>query len=373
MHSGNPDLVELIREKIRRDGPVSFAWFMEEALYHPELGYYSSGRCQIGRTGDYFTNVSVGPFFGRLLATQFAEIWEMLVRPDDFTIVEQGAHHGELARDVFEAARELSPDFFSAVRYSIIEPFPVLQARQRESLREFHEKTNWRKSLAELEPFTGIHFSNELVDAMPVRLIRREGTGDWQERLVDTAGDGFGLVDQPIADEKLWRYLEKLPRGGEGLYETEVNLAALDWMEGVAARLMRGFVLVVDYGHPRDHLYGPERARGTLQTRVHHKVLNSPLAEIGAADITAHVDWTSLAEQAEQHGLAVAGFTDQHHFVTGLLEQCRPGEIHHRALQTLLHPELLGTRFQYLALGKTVPGQTLSGFRFARDPRRLLW
>jgi SAM-dependent MidA family methyltransferase len=85
------------------------------------------------------------------------------------------------------------------------------------------------------------------------------------------------------------------------------------------------------------------------------------------------VDWTSLAEQAEQHGLAVAGFTDQHHFVTGLLEQCRPGEIHHRALQTLLHPELLGTRFQYLALGKTVPGQTLSGFRFARDPRRLLW
>ena len=99
MHPGNPDLAAFIRNTIRRDGPVRFDWFMEQALYHPQFGYYSSGKAQIGRKGDYFTNVSVGPLFGRMLAAQFAEMWELMGRPDDFTIVEQGAHHGEFAND----------------------------------------------------------------------------------------------------------------------------------------------------------------------------------------------------------------------------------------------------------------------------------
>ena len=114
MPAGNPALVDLIRAKIRRDGPVTFAWFMEQALYHPVHGYYSSGRCAIGRRGDYFTNVSVGSLFGRLLAAQFAEMWELLRRPDDFTIVEQGAHHGDFAADVLCTARAKAPEFFSA-------------------------------------------------------------------------------------------------------------------------------------------------------------------------------------------------------------------------------------------------------------------
>ena len=97
MLTGDQALSDFIRQKIRRDGPVTFAWFMEQALYHPELGYYSSGRCQIGRQGDYFTNVSVGPLFGKMLAAQFTEMWEVLGRPDEFTIVEQGAHSGDFA------------------------------------------------------------------------------------------------------------------------------------------------------------------------------------------------------------------------------------------------------------------------------------
>src|SRR3981081_1360925 len=117
MHTGNPDLVAFTRETIRERGPVSFDWFMEQALYHPEFGYYSSGQCQIGRRGDYFTNVSVGPLFGRLLAAQFIQMWEILGRPGDFTIVEQGAHHGEFALDVLEAVREQAPDFFTVLRY----------------------------------------------------------------------------------------------------------------------------------------------------------------------------------------------------------------------------------------------------------------
>ena len=112
MLTGDQALTGIIRQTIRETGPVRFDWFMEQALYHPEFGYYSSGQCAIGRRGDYFTNVSVGPLFGRLLAAQFAEMWEILGRPGDFTIVEQGAHHGEFAGDVLEEARERTPDFF---------------------------------------------------------------------------------------------------------------------------------------------------------------------------------------------------------------------------------------------------------------------
>jgi SAM-dependent MidA family methyltransferase len=372
MHPGSPDLVDYVRETIRQRGPVTFDWFMEQALYHPEFGHYSSGKCAIGRRGDYFTNVSVGPLFGRLLAAQVAEMWEILGRPGDFTIVEQGAHHGEFAGDVLEEARERTPDFFLALRYSVIEPFPILEARQRERLRDFTEKLTWRKSVGDLKPFTGVHFSNELLDSMPVRLIGRESGKDWQERLVDSVGDGFAFVTRPIADEKLRQHLEKLPRVGEALYETEVNLGALTWIEDVARKLTRGFFLAVDYGYPRAEFYAARRTTGTLQCRAEHRAVSSPLEEIGRADITAHVDWTSVAERGEASGLKVIGFTDQHHFITGLLTRRAPQESERCALQTLLHPELLGTRFQFLGLGRDVPDQSLSGFRYAREARTSL-
>ncbi|MGZ4985563.1 MAG: SAM-dependent methyltransferase, partial [Chthoniobacterales bacterium] len=125
MASGVPQLIEEIRATIRARGPVSFAWFMEQALYHPTHGYYSSGRAKIGRSGDYFSNVSVGPLFGRLMAAQFAEMWEKLGRPNEFKIVEQGAHEGCFARDVLAATRELHPEFFDQLRYVIVEPFPI--------------------------------------------------------------------------------------------------------------------------------------------------------------------------------------------------------------------------------------------------------
>lgn len=372
MLTGDQALTGIIREAIRKTGPVRFDWFMEQALYHPAFGYYSSGQCQIGRQGDYFTNVSVGPLFGRLLAAQFAEMWEILGRPDDFTIVEQGAHQGEFAGDVFEEVRQRTPDFFSALRYCVIEPFPILEARQRERLRDFWEKLTWRKSLGDLEPFTGVHFSNELLDSMPVRLISRESGEDWKERLVDQAGDGFAFVTRPIADEKLRQHLEKVPRPGDALYETEVNLVALDWIEDVARKITRGFVLAVDYGYPRDEFYAAERTTGTLQCRAEHRAVSSPLEEIGRSDITAHVDWTSVAERGEEAGLKLIGFTDQHHFITGLLTHRAPQESERRALQTLLHPELLGARFQCLALSRGRPPQQLDGFRYARDARKAL-
>jgi SAM-dependent MidA family methyltransferase len=372
MLTGDQALTDFIRETIGRRGPVSFAWFMEQALYHPEFGYYGSGQCEIGRGGDYFTNVSVGPLFGRLLAGQFAEMWEVLGQPADFTIVEQGAHHGDFARDVLTAAREQTPEFFAALRYRIIEPFPILQKWQAEALRDFGGKVAWEKALDVLEPFCGVHFSNELLDAMPVHLIERQTGSEWEERLVEDSNDGFAFVTRPIGDENLRKQTAKIPSDLPTPYETEVNLEAPKWVEAVAPKLARGFVLVVDYGYARAQFYSPERTSGTLQCYAAHRRGSSPLEAVGRTDITAHVEWTSVAERAEECGLTLSGFTDQHHFITGLLSKRAVAENERRALQTLLHPELLGTRFQYLALSKNAPATLLSGFSFAGDPRSAL-
>ena len=367
-----PALVKMIREEIRSRGPQSFAWFMAQALYHPEHGYYSTDRAAIGRRGDYFTNVSVGPLFGELLAAQFVEIWERLGQIENFLIVEQGAHHGQFARDVLESTRRRSPEFFSGLRYQIVEPFSALQDRQSQGLKEFGDRVLWRRSLDELEPFVGVHFSNELLDAMPVNL---------HGKLVGLEGDKLVFVEGP---------------GG-----TPMNQAMLDWIDCLSTKLERGFVIAVDYGFSRAEF------REVLQVRAKHRALGSPLDEIGEADITAHVNWTDLAERAQANGLRVAGFTDQHHFLTGIISEFGRGGTPRRAigsgpeaappanaspartdwgqsplpsdsktkraLQTLLHPEMLGRSFQVLALEKDVDlAEPLSGFKFARNPCQAL-
>ncbi|MGZ5023895.1 MAG: class I SAM-dependent methyltransferase [Chthoniobacterales bacterium] len=374
MASGVPQLIEEIRATIRARGPVSFAWFMEQALYHPTHGYYSSGRAKIGRSGDYFSNVSVGPLFGRLMAAQFAEMWEKLGRPNEFKIVEQGAHEGDFARDVLETARELHPEFFDQLRYVIVEPFPILQTRQAERLIDFAGKVEWYHSLGQLASFRGVHFSNELLDAMPVHLVKWSGT-EWLERGVTETADGFSLVDLPISDVQLRERVLRIPLPLPEDYETEINLEALRWIDGLAARLDAGFVVAVDYGFTREDFYAPHRTRGTLQCYANHRVLPSPFTQIGEADITSHVEWTSLTERAAVRGLTSAGLVDQHHFITGLLNGPLAQKFEtwteaktKRALHTLMHPGFLGMKFQFLVLAKNV-GQsatTLSGLQFAK-------
>jgi len=376
VNTGNPALVEVIRAEIRARGPQSFARFMEQALYHPEHGYYSSGRAEIGRRGDFFTNVSVGPLFGQLLAVQFAEIWDRLGTIDNFAIVEQAAHHGEFARDVLESLQQRLSEFFSALRYQIVEPFAPLQDRQSQTLAQFGDRVEWQKSVEELEPFIGIHFSNELLDSTPTHLLISTETG-WQEKFVALSGDDFVFVHQPIVDPKLKAFAARLPRLSPG-HEIEVSLAALDWIENVSTKLQRGFVLVIDYGFSRDDFYDSQLRNGTLQVRARHRRVKSVFEDVGNADITAHVNWTSLVEHAEQLGMQLSGFADQHHFLTGiisespaLLESADPKT--KRALHTLLHPEMLGRSFQVLALAKDVdPAMQLAGFKFGREPRHCL-
>lgn len=334
--TGNPALIDIIRAEIEARGPQSFAWFMEQALYHPEHGYYSSGRAVIGRNGDYFTNVSVGPLFGRLLTAQFIEIWERLERIDNFVIVEQGAHDGQFAHDVLEHAKKRAPEFFAALHYRIVEPFPIWQDRQRQRLESFGDRVEWRGAL---EPFAGIHFSNELIDAMPV---------DLPGKLVDLESGKFVLIERSVREP------------------TKFNQAMLNWIDNVAANLERGYVIAIDYGHTRDEF------EPAVQVRAQHRHLESPFEQIGQADITAHVDWASIAARARENGLRVDGFADQHHFLTGIISE-RPelaAEVDpksKRELQTLLHPEMLGRSFQALALSKDVDaGAGLAGFKFAR-------
>ena len=337
---------------------------MEQALYHPEHGYYSSGQCAIGRHGDYFTNVSVGPLFGRLLTAQFAEMWGRLGETENFVIVEQGAHHGDFARDVLESAAKYRPDLFAALRYRIVEPFAILQDRQSQTLSEFEDKIEWRTSINSLDPFTGVHFSNELLDSMPVRLI-----GQSKEKLVDLEGDGFVLIERSLSNGAR---ASTPPRKKEAF-----NQPALDWIDNVAAKLQRGYVLAVDYGHWSNEF------NARVQVRSQHRHLDSPFERIGHADITIHVDWMSVSERAQANGLHVAGFADQHHFLTGIISEWPEIIQSHlldvdskmkRELQTLLHPEMLGRSFQALGLAKNLDPGTLrlAGFKFAREPRSAL-
>ncbi len=365
-------LTEILRDRIARSGPIPFREFMDAALYDPQHGYYTSGRARIGRGGDFFTSVSIGPLFGALLARQFAEMWTRLGEPTEFTIVEQGAHRGEFARDVLTSLRVNAPACFAAARYQIVEPSDALRSAQSEALGEFD--ASWSPSLEAVPAFTGLHFSNELPDAFPVHAVVWDGVA-WRETYVAVEAGRFVSIARDIVSAPLCAALAQLPAVPAG-YRTEVNLAALEWIDALAARLTRGFALVIDYGFSRAEYYRPERTAGTLTGYAQHRRVEDLLAAPGETDLTAHVDFTALAERACDAGLRVAGFTDQHHFIVALGALHFPATIPDspasqrelRAFKTLMHPQMLGRSFQVLALEKGgMSPAPLTGFRFARD------
>ncbi len=372
-------LSESLLAEIARSGPIPFREFMERALYDAAHGYYASGRAAIGRGGDFMTSVSVGPLFGRLLATQFEEMWEHLERPALFELVEQGANTGDFAHDVLSAAQS-RPEFFAALRYHIVEPFETNAGRQRARLAEFAGQVNWHASLEDLPRFTGVHFSNELVDALPVhRVVFRNG--GWKEQYVAADPGGLCWSEGPLSSPELSAFLKHLPEA-EG-YTTEINPEANAWLQTVARRLERGYLLIADYGYSRADYYVPERTQGTLACYRQHRRCEDPLDNPGGQDLTAHAEFTTLAERAEHAGLSLAGFTDQHHFLAALgrhvfPDLTEPGQLtpgrrkEMRAFATLMHPTTMGREFQFLALAKNAP-LNLRGYQFAADPRKTLW
>lgn len=384
---GSSPLVNLIRDHLRRHGPVPFPWFMERALYHPEYGYYASTHLRIGRQGDYYTNVSVGALYGELLASQLIEMWKLLGCPPGFTVVEEGAEDGQLAVDILSAITEESTEAAASIRYTIVEPVPEKQLQQQARLEPaFPGKMTWLNGLDDLEKVTGTFISNELVDAMPVHLVLYRDD-EWSELWVDISGENFCFVPAKIEAPELVQATDRIPIPGASPYRTEVNLAATRWIQAVSSRLERGFVLIVDYGFPRDEYYRPERTEGTLSCYSRHRRSYNPLERPGEIDITAHVDFTSLVEAAEKVSLHLAGYVDQHHFMVGagqsrLLALEKAVETGGSAsasraflgpYRTLMHPGNMGMAFKFLLFAKGLPqSPQLSGFRYGSAPWRLL-
>ena len=389
---GNPKLLAYMREQISNHGPVTFKWFMQQALYHPEYGYYGGGRARIGRKGDFYTSVSVGKIFGELMAKQFEEIWYRMNTPVSFAIVEEGANNGQFAQDLLGWLQQFSPDLFQKVRYWIVEPNPRLQQEQQATLSRWpRNKVRWTNSLAAFEAgsLRGVYFSNELLDAFPVHLVTSTG-GAWEENFVDLTRQGFRFVYGPPSNSLLRAQLEKLPVPlqieSTTPYRTEVNLAALRWIEDIAKVIGQGYIMLADYGYPRDVYYSPERTEGTLMAYSEHRRSDDPLQAVGECDLTAHVDFTSLAERAEANGLRLAGYCDQHHFLVALgeeelmeiertLQELTPDVLHYiRSFKTLIHPSTMGMAFKFIAFSKSVPAveAPLTGFTRCGDGREAL-
>ncbi|MBV9490360.1 MAG: SAM-dependent methyltransferase [Verrucomicrobia bacterium] len=376
-------VAQIIRDEVTRRGLIPFAEFMSLALYHPEHGYYVRPEVRIGRAGDFFTNVSVGAVYGQILADQVAAMHRILGMPEQFTILEQGTEDGRLARDILERLNEAAPRTYAATTYLLIEPHASLRSVQQDQLAAFRPKVAWADAPAEVRPFTGVVLAHELLDAFPVHLVEWRA-GAWQELGVTLEGNRLAYAPLPELAPELAAQLQCIPAPPPDAppYRTEVNLAALGWIRSISRILTRGFVLIIDYGYPRQAYYAPHRSQGTLSCYRRHRRDHDPLGAPGEKDITAHVDFTSLAETGARCGLEVAGFTDQHHFIVGAAErrlsELAPGTTSGRAqpkslrgLQTLLHPAHLGTVFRYLVF--TRPRLPLpDGFRYGRDPRREL-
>jgi SAM-dependent MidA family methyltransferase len=364
----------LLADRIRSTGPISFATFMAEALYHPSEGYYRASKQRTGRSGDFYTSVSVGPLFGRLLARQFVEIWSRIGCPSSFTLVEQGANDGTLLRDVLEALRAFAPDCFAQTHCFLVEPFPELESRQRNTLAQFPH-INWVADSQHLPAFHGIHFSNELLDAFPFHRVFWNGA-QWEELAVHCDHSGFSWIQVPITRPELEAAVQRLPVGLPSGYTTEVRTSLAPWIESLAPRLKTGAVMVVDYGYPRSEFYRPERSSGTATAYLAHQQHADLLSNPGTVDLTAHVDFTTLVEAAIPFGLSLHGFCDQSRFLAGLgplhfEDSPAPGpetEKELRAFKTLFHPGIMGSSFKALCLAKLPDSKPLSGFRFAPNP-----
>ena len=367
---------EILKEISTAGGMIPFRRFMELALYHPAHGYYASGRARVGKEGDFFTSVSVGSIYGRLLASACREVWERLDRPEEFTIVEQGANDGNMAADLLGAISQGADAFSKAVRFVIVEPFAGNQLKQRERLKDF-PSVSWVVSGEALSSFTGIHLSNELLDAFPVDSLRWNGK-NWEEECVSSEKGDLVWSTRTITDPELSAEASRLPSGLPEGFRIEVNRSITPWLRTLHEKLNRGIVLTVDYGQAGEDRYAPHRADGTLAAFQSHQRFNDPLPDAGKRDITAQVDFTALANQARATGFEILGYSDQHHFLVGTAEpwlrslgdltaksDAAHGDL--RALQTLLNPGTMGRQFKAIALGKGFPTEPPLGcFKYQR-------
>ncbi len=372
-----PSLHDILRAEIESQGPISFARFMAQALYHAELGYYERTPGRIGRGGDFYTSVSVGRVFGELLARRFA-LWLDQLPYEQLLILEAGAHDGRLAADVLTALRAFAPGLARRVRYGLLEPSPRRRAWQTQTLAEFGDQATWFASLDELPPagVAGLLFGNEFLDALPVHRLGWDAPARrWFEWRVGWSPDRFCWVRPPgsaignplpaplaealqneFGDWLVPDLLAALPDG----YTIEVRPAATAWWQQAAKALRAGWLVGIDYGFTAAEALRPERTQGTARGYARHCHADDLLGAPGEQDLTAHVNFTPLLTAGEAAGLATEGLFSQANFLVAAVQTAGAGvasrhwtPAEQRQFQTLVHPQHLGERFKVLVQCRT--------------------
>lgn len=365
------ELCTFIAQKAAQNGPLSFAEYMQLALYHPTLGYYNNGSQKFGESGDFITAPEISPLFGQCLAAQIEPVLTALNATD---ILEFGAGSGQLASDILLALEERNR---LPQHYYILELSAELQNRQREKIislvPQMQGRVIWLERLP--ENFQGIIIANEVLDAMPVERFCFQNQA-WWEYVVDYKEEKFKEKLVP-AREALVKpnYPISLPEG----YHSEINLLLSGWLESLSVCQTRGLVLLIDYGFPRQEYYHPDRSMGTLMCHYQHLSHTDPYFWPGLQDITAHVDFTAVAESAVAAGFKLAGYTTQAHFLLscGLTELAakQPTSVkeswaQNQAIKKLVLPQEMGELFKVMALTKEF-SMPLLGFEL-KDMREKL-
>ena len=348
----------IARDIERHDGWISFARYMELALYAPELGYYSGGAAKLGKDGDFTTAPEISPLFGATLARLAQELFAQ----SDAAIMEFGAGTGKLALDILHELRAAGQ---LPHTYYIVEISAQLRARQQQTLREFPQ-VRWLDSLP--ASFSGVVIGNEVLDAMPVQLVVRTEDG-WAERGVALTPQGqFCFADQTCSAALLAHIDAQIPDADSlpVTYLTEVHAIASGFMQSLAAMLskQKSAVLLFDYGFPAHEYYFPGRTQGTLMCHYRHHAHGDPFYLPGLQDITAHVDFTAMARSAIEAGLGVCGYSSQAGFLLNagigtLLLRTSPEQAadylpQANAVQKLISPAEMGELFKVLALGNDI-------------------
>lgn len=362
-----------IREDIERSGGwISFARYMELALYSPGLGYYVAGAAKLGEPGDFITAPELSPLFGATLASQVGEI----LSQTGGMVMELGAGSGRLAADLLAALQEQGR---LPGRYLILEISPDLARRQRETLEkrvpDLIDRVEWIDALPQV--FSGVILANEVLDALPIHMLAWRQEGVW-ERGVSLEQSAFVWSERCLQRGALQD--AALAIAVQAPYLSEVSLAVPALAGALAACMERGALMFIDYGFGRGEYYHPQRVQGTLMCHYRHRAHGDPFFLPGLQDITAHVDFTAVAEAGLGAGLNLLGYTTQAQFlvnagITRLLEQNspeRPGTYLPAvaAVQKLLSPAEMGELFKVIALGRGVE-IALTGFAEG-DKSRLL-
>ncbi len=365
-----------VRRTIAEEGGwISFADYMSTVLYAPGLGYYAAGTPKLGASGDFVTAPELSPLFGKAVAVQLEQALGQLERAE---VIEIGPGSGRLCGDVLSALAER--DALPA-RYWLLEVSPDLRERQRQHLNaaapDYLPRVGWIDVLP--ERWSGAVLANEVLDAVPVHLVLRQG-GEWLERgvSVDAAG-ALGFDDRSLASSALReRARARFPDADD--YLSEINPSAEALVSSLAQRCERGLMLLFDYGFPEAEYYHRQRSRGTLMTHYRHRMLPDPFFRPGLADLTAHVDFTAMARAGVAAGMTVAGFAGQAQFLVncGILEAlARSGDpqssVYLRAagaVQRLTSPAEMGELVKVLALTRGIEPELL-GFREGDRSHRL--